>query len=61
MNALAVKSMLAQIPLEDFAVNTLGGTDIRVGVDRYTHIEYALSGPAATRRRLAMALDACSS
>jgi trehalose 6-phosphate phosphatase len=43
------------------AVNTLGGISIGVGVDRYTQAEYALGGPAATRRWLGLALDALSS
>jgi len=73
----AVRAFLAEAPFrgrtpvflgDDFAdesafaaVNTLGGISIAVGVDRYTQAEYALGGPAATRRWLAMALDALSS
>ena len=72
----AVRAFLAEAPFrgrkpvflgDDFAdesafaaVNTLGGISIGVGVDRYTQAEYALSGPASTRRWLAMALDALS-
>ena len=72
----AVRAFLAEAPFrgrmpvfvgDDFAdesafaaVNTLGGISIGVGVDRHTQAQFALSGPPAARRWLALVLNALS-